>query len=117
MDKVEQRSLVLSIKISIGRVIEVLSRVSLPLVGENVDMAVSTFSSINRERKMSTLQIVTVNGKPGVYSWADGFKTRREESLERQALKSEEDLLQVCLWLENHGQKEEAIALLERVLH
>lgn len=66
---------------------------------------------------MSTLQIVVVNGKPGVYTWADGFKTRREEPLEQRARRSEDDLLQVCLWLENHGQKEEAIALLERVLH
>lgn len=66
---------------------------------------------------MSALQIVTKNGKPEVYTWADGFKARREESLLEQASKSDEDLLRVCLWLENHDHKEEAIALLERVLH
>lgn len=70
-----------------------------------------------REKKMSTLQIVVVNSKPGIYTWADGFKARREELLLEQASKSDEDLLRVCLWLENHDHKEEAIALLERVLH
>jgi hypothetical protein len=70
-----------------------------------------------KETNMSALQIVTKNGKPEVYTWADGFKARREESLLEQASKSDEDLLRVCLWLENHDHKEEAIALLERVLH
>ena len=66
---------------------------------------------------MSTLQIVKKNGKPGTFTWVDGFKTRREEPLEQRIRKSEDDLLQACLWLEKHGQPDEAIALLERVLH
>lgn len=66
---------------------------------------------------MATNQIVVINGRPGVYSWTGGFKSRREESLVEIARKSEDHLLQVCLWLENRGQKEEALELLERVLH
>lgn len=66
---------------------------------------------------MAARQIVVVNGRPGVYSWTDGFVARREESLVEIACKSDDHLLQVCLWLENHGQKEEALELLEQVLH
>ncbi len=63
------------------------------------------------------MEIIVVNGHPSVYSWADGFTFRREESLLEQALKSKDHLLQVCLWLEKHGQQEEALDLLERILH
>ena len=65
---------------------------------------------------MACSQIVVVNGRPGVYSWTDGLKTRREESLVETARKSEDHLLQVCLWLEKHGQKEAALDLLEKIL-
>jgi len=63
------------------------------------------------------MQIVIVNGRPGVFTWTGGFKTRREDSLHTQARKSDDHLLQVCLWLENHGQKEEALVLMEQVLN
>lgn len=65
---------------------------------------------------MATVQIVVINGRPGVFSWTCGFKFRHAESLEEQARRSEDDLLQVCLWMENHGYAEEAIELMERIL-
>ena len=62
------------------------------------------------------MQIVFVAGCPAVFNWADGLVFRREETLLEIARKSEDHLLQVCLWLENHGQKEEALGLLERLV-
>lgn len=62
------------------------------------------------------MQVLVIDGQPGVYTWSEGFKTCRERSLLEQASKSEEDLLRVCLWLENHGRIEEAIELMERIL-
>jgi hypothetical protein len=62
------------------------------------------------------MKIVVIDGRPGVFSWADGFKARREETLVELAQKDDNHLLQVCLWLENHGRRDEALVLLERVL-
>lgn len=60
--------------------------------------------------------IVVIDGRPGVFTWTGGFTFRREESLFEQAKRSEEHLLQVCLWLEKHGRNEEAWDLMERLL-
>ncbi len=62
------------------------------------------------------MQVLVVDGRPGVYTWSEGFKTCRGQTLLEQASKSEEDLLRVCLWLENQGQIEEAVELMERIL-
>ena len=66
---------------------------------------------------MAAVQIVVINGRPGVYTWTCGYVFRREESLMEIARKSEDHLLQVCLWLEKHGMQEQALELLEMVLH
>ena len=62
------------------------------------------------------MNIVIIDGVAAVFSWADGAKARREESLLQQARKSDEDLLRVCLWLERHGRGDEALGLLEAEL-
>lgn len=62
------------------------------------------------------MQIIIIDNQVYVFTWADGLRTRRKETLLEQARKSEEDLLRVCLWLEKHGEPEEAIHLMERLL-
>ncbi len=66
---------------------------------------------------MASVTIVVIDGRPGIYTWADGYKFRREESLLEQARKGEDHLLQACLWLENHGRSEDTWELLERFLN
>jgi len=64
---------------------------------------------------MACSQIVVVNGRPGVYSWIDGFKTRREESLVEVARKSDKDLIAACNLLFKQGRDEEAEELFDRI--
>jgi hypothetical protein len=60
--------------------------------------------------------IVSKDGSVAVFSFVDGIKCPRLETLIEQARKSEDELQRVCLWLENHGQHDLADTLLERLV-
>ncbi len=62
------------------------------------------------------MKIIVINGVAYVFSWSTGCQCRRQETLVEQALRSEKDLFQVCQWLENNGQHDEADSLLERYI-
>ena len=58
--------------------------------------------------------IVTNGGVAVVFSFTDGCKCPRKETLVEQARKGAEELQQVCLWLELHGHRDLAEELLDR---
>jgi hypothetical protein len=60
------------------------------------------------------MQVAIVNGQARAFSWTTGWVAKREETLLEQARKSPEELRRVCLWLQNHGRHDEALALRER---
>ncbi len=60
------------------------------------------------------MQVVVVDGRARAFSWTTGWVAKREESLLEQARKCPEEHRRVCLWLENHGRQDEALALRER---
>jgi hypothetical protein len=62
---------------------------------------------------MSKSTIVTAAGRiRGVLTWTEGFKALKRPRTQP----TEDDILATALWLEKHGQPDEALAFLERCL-
>ncbi len=61
------------------------------------------------------MQVIVIDGIAVVYSFTTGPRVKRqEEELIRAARKSPDELMRVCLWLEQHGHRDMAHALLDR---
>ena len=60
------------------------------------------------------MHVIIIDGIAVAYSFTTGPKVKQEEELIRAARKNPDELMRVCLWLERHGHRDLAHALLDR---